>query len=152
MKKGFQIEIQSDLTEDEKYIAIKFADKFLIKWLESGKTWYSKAGYKPMYRRRVRGLDLCSYNVWAGEIHNKKYDYLINKYNNYGLVFRRASKNRRIFQIVKSELIVPRNSEENICIHGGCMCRHHGGKYKMATKYGDIKTNIYLTIGDIKGQ
>jgi hypothetical protein len=152
MKKGFQIEIQSSLTEEEKYLAVKFSDKFLASWLQNGKTWYSKAGYKPMYRRRVRGLDLAPHNVFAGESQDKKYNHLMNEAHTYGLVFRRASKGRRIFQIVKDDMIVPRDKDKSGYCKHGCICRHHGGKDKMATKYGDIKTNVYLTIGDIKGQ
>ncbi len=153
MKKGFQIEIQEDLTEHEKELAILFSDGFLKRYLEDGKTWYTKGGYKPYLRRRMFGWDLSPSSIFKGVPEDKKYSHLLTK-GSYGLVFRRASKARRIFQIVRNNLITLRNGEKVIKNAGDsmCMCRHHGGLEKVSTKYGDIKTKVYLTIGDLKGQ
>ena len=152
--KGFQIEIEQGLEKHENDQAIKVANEFIKHWIEHDGSWkdQTRGGWASFLRRGKLGNTIRTVNG--------------GKWDDFGLYFRRASRGRRIFQIVRSSSLklkpnakmdghyrMKRKSPED---HSGvigstCMCPIHEGSLDVATKYGDIKTKVYATIGDIKG-
>jgi len=137
MKKGFQIEIQKDLSEEEKVVAIKFANEWTKDIIDNDLSWKdrTRGGWRSLYKRGVVGFRLR---------------------DNSELYFRRASRSRRIFQIVRGKdlKIEPQEMKYGGTFDGGldgCMCPGHLGGLKVSTKYGDIETEVYCTVGNIKG-
>ncbi len=145
MKNGIQIEIQIGLSETEDKEARLFSNNFLKEYITNGmKFKNTQGGYYSYYKRGVVGL---------------RFSRELNLY------FRRASKNKRIFQIVKEEELKPATTEsgnfvskhyshdkiETKNINDLCMCPRHVGQLKVSNKYGDTKTYLYAIIGDIKG-
>lgn len=150
MKNGIQIEIQKDLNEVEKFSATEFAKKFVIDYLKDGMKFKgTKGGWHSFYRRGTIGL---------------RFD------DDNRLYFRRASKHRRIYQIIKeSDLkmnkaltddgdeyetkhnVTMRRYHKNTQHKSACKCPNCSAQIKATNKYGDIKTDIFCTIGDIKG-
>jgi hypothetical protein len=146
MKNGIQIEIQKDLNEVEKNSAIEFAKKFVGDYLKDGMKFKgTQGGWHSFYRRGTIGLKF--------DDENKLY-------------FRRASKHRRIYQIIREcELkMVPVGDEfvtkysvmktrwdKNTQAKSKCICPKCSAQIKSVNKYGDIKTDLFCIIGDIKG-
>jgi len=126
MNRGFQIEIQKGLTLKERRIAIEYANWFIKEALEHGMSWkhLTDGGWNPNEyqggRLRRGGL---GWSVWSK----------IEKYDDINLVFRRASKNRRIFQIIRRNLL------------------GHELITKTKVQYGEIPTEFYCRYGEIKG-
>ena len=130
MKKGFQIEIQKDLTPKEYKLAVKEANEFIYGACKNGLMYskYTSGGYRSYLRRRRFG---------------RRFD----KENN--LVFRRISVHKRIFGVVKVDTMV--DSLGNDVNLKQCMCPIHLGGVKVKWRHGKPEMGIYATIGDIKG-
>jgi hypothetical protein len=151
VKKGFAIEIQEGLTDVENKQAIEAANKFIKDWIEHYGKWgkATRGGWMSYQRRGKLGEKI--------KTHDGK------NWIDHGLYLRRASRGRRIYQIVRgSDLTVPPqivdrrglrgNPEQHPGgLSGGCDCPYHNGSLKVSTKYGDIKTKPYCIIGEIKG-
>jgi hypothetical protein len=149
MKKGFAIEIQEGLNEKEMASAIWEANDFIGSWIKNNGSWKEKSqvgGWSSFLRRGTVGYP----------IRTRPIPTTIDGQQS-GLYFRRASKSRRIFQIVRAcDLNLKPNQTMK---HGGvsekigsmCMCPGHEGALKVSTKYGEIKTKTYCMIGEIKG-
>lgn len=153
MKKGFAIEIQEGLSADELSQAISVANKFVKEWIENDGSWKNKTrgGWESFYKRGKLGEHI--------KTHDGK------QWVDHGLYFRRASRGRRIFQIVRGvDLTVPAQIKNKRGLKGGqnephsggiptgeCDCPFHSGSLKVSTKYGDIKTKPYVIMGAIKG-
>ncbi len=146
MNNGIQIEIQESLSFTENEIAQKFAKKFISQYIyDDMKFKDTYGGWRSFYRRGTIGY---------------RFD------TNNDLYFRRASKSRRIYQIIKgSELkVVPigddfktKNSVHLKRYKGEgqrmnhCICPKCSAQIRALNKYGDTKTYIYCTVGNIKG-
>jgi hypothetical protein len=138
MSLGFQIEIAKNLNTAERKLAVEFAHKWTQEVLKNGLSWKNetRGGWKSFYKRGVAGLRI------------PKAD---------GLYFRRASKSRRIFQIVRGTDLnispqIRRWGDEHSGVLGTkCMCPDHEGGLKVNNKYGDIPTEVYVRVGEIKG-
>ena len=136
MKIGFRIEIQNDLNEQELEVAKKFADYFIEK-SKDGKYPYKTDGgrsSKAFWRRGIVG-----FSINSKEIERIRFG---SKENEINLIFRRHSRNKRIFAVVREECLEFESEQ--------CPCALHKGgkkaKYKVRPK-----TFIYYEIGDIKG-
>jgi len=153
MNKGFQIEIQKDLTDEEKEEAIKFANKWISDVAKEQLSWAkamgTEGGWHSWYKRGTLGHRL---------------DTKSNLY------FRRASRTKRIFQIVHKDNIKLAKDKDGDSIMKstthlnrwgekstikdageGCMCPTCTGMLKVTNKYGDTETSVYCTIGEISG-
>ncbi len=136
MKSGFQSEIATNLDLDQMKIATEFANKWISDVVKNNLSWKdsTQGGWKSFYKRGIAGLKLEN-----------------------GLYFRRASKSRRIFHIVKGEDLVIKpqvmkhGSEHDGKLGTKCMCPGHEGGLVVENKYGDIETTLYARIGSIKG-
>ena len=108
--KDFSIKIQTDLTDAERIIAEYHAKDFVIKTFKSyGKFPLTKSGGRRSYLRRGRFGKLLEAN----------------------LVFRRISRNKRIFGIVRANTLLDKNTNEPIDIPTICPCYHHLGQLKV---------------------
>ncbi len=151
MKNGLQIEIQSNLSTEEDKKARDYSNKFLKEYIEDGMKFKGTGGgWHSFYRRGTVGLRL-----------DRDSD----------LYFRRASRHKRIYQIIKAseikltkkgEFLVTKENSHMYHYHtnliktektleNSCKCPTCSGQLKVDNKYGDTKTYIYATIGDIKG-
>lgn len=135
MKRGYEIQVQADLPSDLKSEATRWAQE----WGEGYKDGYGfgevgGSGRKTYYNRGVFG-------VWLDE--NKSFAP-----NDSGLVFRRISRNRRIFGIVHVDTL-ERIDGEAIKI-AQCMCPQHRGGQKVRFKDRPVMETVF-TWGDIKG-
>lgn len=134
MKTGFQIEIQKDLTEKEVETAKKFANEFITKTCGNNMVFYlggKTAGYRSYLRRG-------------------RFGYLINEDKEFGLVFRRASWNKRIFGIFKYTELLDKETNEPPRIKM-CMCPKHRGGLKVKWKTEKPESFTYAMVGDVKG-
>jgi hypothetical protein len=135
MKKGFAVEIQLDLSEEEKKSALKFVNEFVIGTLKKdmyySKYMHTRGGYSSYLKRGVFG-------------------YRFDEENN--LVFRRISRNQRRFAVVKANTLVNKDTKEvfNNKNMNMCMCPLHLGGTKVDWSYMP-ETYTYVFIGDIKG-
>jgi len=161
MKKGFQIEIQKNLTDEEREVAEKFANKWVsevsAKDLSYAKAMRTEGGYCSWYKRGTLGQRIDDGNLY----------------------FRRASRTKRIFQIVhKDELKLANGQRETgrsrytnyvngikvvkdethdrgeikeINEERSCSCPKCNGQLRVDNKYGDTETEVYCTIGEIRG-
>jgi len=135
MNKGFRIEIQKGLTDDEYKSAIKFVDHWVADVMAHGCSWKHKtrAGYSSYYRRGRYGQ-----GVWdpdTGEESNT-------------LVFRRHTLHKRIFAVVRIDTLESRT--DTPLKLDQCVCPIHRGGQKVKYKTRP-ETDIYLEVGDIKG-
>ena len=136
MGRGFQIEIAKNLDLDQLNVATTFAKKWITEVIANDLSWKQETsgGWKSFYQRGVAGLKISD-----------------------GLYFRRASKSRRIFQIVRGDdliikpQIMKHGSEHDGRLGTKCMCPGHEGGLVVENKYGDIDTFVFARIGDIKG-
>lgn len=153
MNNGIQIEIQKDLNAAESKEAKDFANKFLETYLKDGMKFKTNGGWYSYYRRGTLGQRLSRES---------------------GLYFRRASKNRRIYQIVRSSelklcqgqtdsdtmtnTIVTKDGKykrryntntKEAEIGKGCACPKCSAQLKVTNTYKPMP--VYAIIGDIKG-
>jgi len=132
MLKGFQLEIQKDLSDNEQAEAIRFANE-----------WISKTcGNNLIFNLGGRTGGWCSF------LKRNRFGFMNSKTND--LVFRRISTDRRVFGIVKSDtMIKPDGSEINL---NQCMCPIHRGAERVIWRGGKKpSTFIYAVVGDLKG-
>jgi|GEM_PF-4244734 hypothetical protein len=130
--KGFAIEIQDSLGLSHRRQAEEFATWFIgevtvrSNWnhLTCGGPRPSDDKHWPLQR-----------GVYGHEIGHS------------GLVFRRACKNQRIFQIVKADELVLADSGYTC----KCPCIMHRGGQKVINKYGDTRCSRFYTTGVLKG-
>jgi len=138
--KGFRIEIQEDLSSEETKIAKKFADQWIDDVKAHDWSWKhrTRAGYSSYYRRGRFGE-----GVW---LHEESSPSTIWK--KYQLVFRRHTRHKRVFAIVKANTLTsPDGSLLNL---NQCMCPIHRGGQKV--KYVERPdTFVYFEVGCIKG-
>lgn len=131
MKRGFQIEIQKDLNPDELSSAESFAKSFIINTLKDPAMKYNgencKGGWESYYKRGTLGklLGGC-------------------------LVFRRVSKNRRVFGVVRLNELV-RIDDNLIPSEKLCRCPVCSGSIPVKWKNKKPETFIYCKVGEIKG-
>lgn len=124
MERGFQIEIQKGLKNEERIAAIEFANWFVNESLTHDMSWrhLTNGGWGTNWeggalRRGGKG--------WSVQLRGKNLNEM-----EIELIFRRASKNRRIFQIVRKKLF---------------------GIGQDKVTYGEIPTEFYCRYGEIKG-
>jgi len=130
--KGFQLEIQKDLSEIDMKKAINFANNWISKTMSNDNLTYHLGG-------RSGG--------WHSYLRCNRFGYM-NK-NIAQLVFRRISTKRRVFGIVRADTMVkPDISEINL---KQCMCPIHRGGERVVWRNGKPKTFVYATVGSIKG-
>jgi hypothetical protein len=123
MKAGYQIQIESGLPPELDSKAREMADNFINGY--KGKYGLGGRGSHSFYRRGIYGL----------------------RHKDKDLVFRRISKNRRVFGVVQPKhLKLLDGSEPNL---NWCMCAIHLGGQRV--KMDPIDTYIYYTEGEIKG-
>lgn len=143
---GFQIQIQSDLSEYEKVKAEAYADAFV-------KNTHKNNGF----------FDGRSKGGWTGYLRRGCFGYLFDRDAN--LVFRRISKKRRIIGIMKTttlEVFGDRyengtsKDDKDLQKDGEdvnlkqCECSKHLGSVRVRFK-DKPSMRIYYTEGDIKG-
>jgi len=130
MKKGFSIEIQLDLTEEEKAISEAFAEKFTHFAIENNFEYPLKGsgGYDSFLKRGTFG-------------------FLFDRDNT--LVFRRISTKQRRFAIVKAGLLLDKKTNEHVVITR-CVCPKCLGLTEVIWNRLP-ETYTYVMIGDIKG-
>jgi hypothetical protein len=147
---GIRIEIQENLSEEERKESEEFCKKKLEEYIENGYKFKNTcAGWRSFYRRGTVGLRF-------------------GKNNN--LYFRRASRGRRIYQIVRYEELKPviennfyvqkynlykydkcEIEHEKKELKDMCICPSCSAQIKVSNKYGDTKCYLYSEIGIIKG-
>ena len=133
MEEGFQIEIQKNITDDELSIAKKFANEFISKTCRDHMIFYLGG--------RTGG--------YISYIRRGKFGYVINKET--GLVFRRISRNKRIFGIVKYTELLDKDTNK-LPRADMCVCPKHRGCLKVKWKTKRPETFVYARGGQIKGQ
>lgn len=132
MKKGFQIEIQKDLSEKEYKDAIEFANDWISQTCDNDMVF------------RLGGKT----GGWHSYIKRGVFGFMPYRDNN--LVFRRISTSRRVFGIVKADTMTkPDGLEVNL---NRCACSNcRGGERVIWRDNKKPKTFIYATVGEIKG-
>jgi len=135
MSRGFQIEIQKDLTEKELENAIDFAIEWIGRTCSNDLTYYlggKTGGYKSYLRRNRFGFMINHTNTLVSNT----------------LVFRRISTGRRIFGIIRANtMIKPNGSEFKL---KQCMCPKHRGGERVIWRDNKPETFIYAKVGRIK--
>jgi len=132
--KGFSIEIQDGLSEDDLKIAKDYANEFIAIVTTKGNWNHLTCGgfrdfddkHWPL-QRGVYGRSILA--------------------SNYRLVFRRGCKNKRIFQIVEAKNLRLKDPKYEF----KCPCIVHGGGQRVQNIYGDIKCSEFYRVGDIRG-
>lgn len=137
MKLGYEIQVQADIPGDLKVEAIKFAQQ----WGEDHKGGYglgkvSGSDRRTYYNRGSFGRLLG--HGWNGE----------DEFIDSGLVFRRISRNRRVFGIVHMDTL-ERVDGEPILIEQ-CMCPQHRGGQRVRFRERPQMETVF-TWGDVKG-
>lgn len=130
MTKGFQIEIQKELTEEETNDAIDFANDWISKTCGDDLTHHlgGRTGGYHSYIRRNR------------------FGFMISRANT--LVFRRISAKKRIFGLVRADTVVkPDGSEVNL---NQCMCPIHRGGERVVWRDGKPEVFVYAVVGSVK--
>jgi len=135
LKTGYRIEIQKDLSEEQMIAAKRAADNFIDMTLEkSGKYGDGGRTSSSWYKRGILGYFIDSDGKITSEITE--------------LIFRRHTRNKRIFAIIKLDtLILPNGDPIKL---NNCMCVYHRGGQKVTYKVRP-ETFLYFEIGDIKG-
>lgn len=128
MKRGLQVQIQLGLTGEEWASAAKFVREFL-----------DGLGPKCDYSKWSRG-------GWKSSIKRNCYGYQIHKTD---LVFRRISKSRRVFGVVRKDTLQAAGTDLTT---DACPCPNCQGMQRVVWKDG-VKPEMVVveTIGDIKG-
>lgn len=152
MKNGFEIKIQSDLSEVKMKIAKEFADEFISSTTNDPKFRYfgrPGGGYTTGLWRNRLGITI------SEDVNHDK-----NTENT--LIFRRISKHKRIFGIVTlNHLIVNNDTPINRCfdrdiskndddLYSLCSCPNQRGSVKV--KFKTVPDMFsYFSIGEISG-
>lgn len=130
--KGFAIEIQDSLGLEHRRRAEEFANWFIGEVAVRG-NWNHLTGGGP------RPGDDKHWPLQRG-VYGKTI-------GNSGLVFRRACKNQRIFQIILAKELRLLDSDKE----SPCKCIMHQGGQRVVNKYGDIKCFRYYSTGQTRG-
>jgi hypothetical protein len=134
MNKGFRIEIEKGLTSKQKQEAEAFATKWAADTLKNDGSWverWSRGGWRSYLRRGTFGHRLSGRETTPDT-----------------LVFRRVSKKRRIFAVMRATHL--RNLDGSEVNTEQCMCPEHlGGTRVMVPVMPDMKTLVEY--GEIKG-
>lgn len=135
MKTGYRILIQSDLDENSKKIAIEYCNDFFNK--VGSQCSFKNAGY-----RRKTGGGHCSWfkRNTLGHVFDK----------NKSLVFRRISKNKRIFGVVKLQELVLKENKQEIDITKSCNCPYCTD-FRVEFKNNIPEMDFYFEFGEISG-
>lgn len=136
MKQGFEVQVQSDLPSALKIEAVKWATA----WGETHK----ETGYglgKVAGSDRKTYFNRGSFGMWLDDIPNFPF-------KDSQLVFRRISRNRRIFGVVRVDTL-ERVDGEPIKIDQ-CMCPQHRGGQRVRFRERPQMETVF-TWGDIKG-
>lgn len=129
--KGFQIEIQKNLTEKEKEQAIDYIEKRFLPSLRDGFLWnHSTKGGHEHGKPFMRGV--VGWNIMKSD-----------------LIFRRVSSRKRIFAIVRADSLQRKDGKDINLKH--CFCNQCEGAYKATWKISKPETYIYMTKGELKG-
>jgi hypothetical protein len=136
MKKGFQLEIQRGLSEEDMEIALSFANKWIKNTCMDDELVFWLGG-------RTGG--------WTSKSHLKRgslgYTYIKE---DRSLVFRRISSSKRVFAIVNIDTMTLKDGNE--LNTKGCMCAHCNGGQKVIWRNNKKpETFVYAMVGDIKG-
>ena len=139
MKKGFAIQIQLSLSEEEKKVAEDFANKFIIGTLKNdmlySKHLNTRGGYSSYLKRGVLGLKIKGHGPTTDDT----------------LYFRRISRNQRVFGIVRLDTMQEKGTYEDLKhVKDKCMCPIHHGGTRVEWRY-KPETYTYALVGDIKG-
>jgi hypothetical protein len=125
-RKGFRLEIQKDLTPDEREVAEEMCMEFATsRWSDN---WATGEGPNSL-RRKVIGC--------------------CKPYNNPKLLFRRISNGRRIFGVVRSDTVI---TDDGVLVseRSGCFCDSCTGGIK-ARFVNRPEMEFFYERGDIKG-
>ncbi len=136
MKEGYEIQVQSDLPSNVKEEAIRWARV----WGENHKTGYGVG--KTTSSNQKTYFNRGSFGIW---LNDKGWGFAIENSN---LVFRRISRNRRVFAIVCVD-VLERTDGQPIKIDQ-CACPQHRGGQKVRFKTRPEMETVF-TWGDIKG-
>lgn len=135
MNKGFRIEIERGLSAEEKALAREYADNWAMKVIENNCSWraQTKGGWLSYLRRGTFGH-------WVNGIQTSK--------SPEELVFRRISKSKRIFGIMRASHL--RHLDGSEINTKQCMCpRHLGGTRVTVPNPPEMKQ--FIEYGEIKG-
>ena len=134
MNKGFRIEIEKGLTSEQKCKAEAFATKWAADTLQNDGSWverWSRGGWRSYLRRGTFGHRLSGREVTED-----------------ALVFRRISKRRRIFAVMRAAHL--RNLDGSPVNTQQCMCPEHLGGTRV-TVPAMPETKKFVEYGEIKG-
>jgi hypothetical protein len=136
MKKGFQLEIQKDLTEEEYKSAVEWANDWISTTCKNDLVFH-RGG-------RTGGWKSSSY------LRRGIFGFMPFNNNDNDLVFRRISASSRIFGLIKaSTMTKPDGTEINL---ERCKCaKHRGGEKVIWRNNKKPETFIYVMVGDVKG-
>lgn len=136
MSLGYQIKIQNDIPQSDKK-KIKEWCQFFIKRVEQN------GGY---WNQLTRG----GHGGWGLKRGRFGYAFKIDKESGFKYVFRRISRNKRIFGIVKISDIIFEDNEKSIGENGNwCACSQCNGDRKISMNLNinqDFET--FVTIGE----
>lgn len=135
MKQGYEIQVQTDLPQPLKIEATQWAQT----WGENHKDGYGLgdvggSNRKTYYNRGAFGIWLDGEKSFTPD--------------DSGLVFRRISRNRRVFGVVHVDTLERIDGEEIKIAQ--CMCPQHRGGQKVRFKERPAMDTVF-TWGDIKG-
>lgn len=126
MKKGFRLEIQKDLTPEERELAEEMCMEFATsKWSDN---WATGEGPNSMRRKAIG---------WGRPYKKPK------------LLFRRISNGRRVFGVVRADMV---KTDDGLLVseRSGCMCPTCTGGLK-ARFVNRPEMEFFYERGDIKG-
>lgn len=137
MNKGYRIVIEEGLSQEQQEIAEKVANTFIEYANEHDGYWKGQTGggWSSALRRGIYGQS------WGPGIDLRK----------VGLVFRRVSRGRRVFGVIKVDHLIDR--EGNVGLEIGknmCMCPLHRGGIKVSLMT-QPEVSTYYETGNIKG-
>ena len=135
MNKGFRIEIEKGLTSKQKQEAEAFVTKWTTETLGNDGSWverWSRGGWKSYLRRGTFGYRLSGMKTTLED----------------GLVFRRISKRRRIFAVMRAGHL--RNLDGTPVNTQQCMCPEHLGGTRVTVPVMP-ETKKFIEHGEIKG-
>lgn len=133
MNKGFQILIEDELSSDLDNEAIDFANKWVTRVINNDCSWRDQTwgGWKSYLRRGIFGF------------------FISSKKNTFeDLVFRRISKHKRIFGILRAKHLRLLNG--NMPNLNQCICYYHMGGQRVFIP-NMPKMKIHITYGKING-
>ncbi len=135
MNKGFRIKIERGLSAEDKKKAQDFATKWALEVIENDCSW----------------VERWSRGGWSSYLQRGTFGYSLNgrgAKNEDDLVFRRISKRRRIFAVMRAKHL--RNLDGSEIDFKGCMCPDHlGGTRVIMPQRPALKT--FMEYGEIKG-